>query len=69
MLNTFRVASYGPSGQGVAGYEAAKGDTYRPDRYLYNCHYGGTGYEERSLRGTTPNRPYGSCCLHSLRTC
>lgn len=26
MLNTFRVASYGPSGQGEAGYEAAKGD-------------------------------------------
>lgn len=69
MLNNLRVASYGPSGQGEAGYEAAKGDTYRPDRYLYNCHYGGLGYEEGPLRGTTPNRPDGGHCLHSLRTC
>ena len=68
MLNTFRVASYGPSGQGEAGYEAAKGDINRPDRYLYHRHYGCTGYEERPLRGTNPNRPDGGRCLHSLRT-
>lgn len=69
MLNTCRVASYWPKGQGEAGYEAAKGDTYRPDRYLYHCHYGGTGHEKRPLRGPTPNRTDGGRCLHGLRIC
>lgn len=68
MLNTFRVASYRPSGQGVAGYEAAKGDINRPNRHLCHRYNGGTGNEERPLRGTNPNRPDGGCCLHSLRT-
>ena len=67
MLNTFRVASYGPKGQGEAGYEAAKGDVNRADRHLYNRHNGGTGNEERPLRGPNPNRPDGGRCLHSLR--
>jgi hypothetical protein len=69
MLDTCRLASYWPKGQGVEGYEAAKGDFNRPDRYLYHRHYGGTGYEERPLRGTNPSRPYGGRCLHSLRIC
>lgn len=69
MLNTFRVASYWPKGQGVAGYEAAKGDYYRPDRHVYHRHYGGAGHEERPLRGTNPNRSDGGRCLHSLRIC
>lgn len=68
MLNTFRIASYWPPGQGEAGYEAAKSDLNRPDRHLYHRHYGGTGYEERPLRGTNSNRPDGGRCLHSLRT-
>jgi len=55
MLDTYRVVSYRPSGQGVAGYEAAKGDNYRPDRHLYYCHYGSAGNEKGPLRGTTPN--------------
>ncbi len=53
---------------GEAGYEAAKGDVNRPDRHLFNRHSDGTGNEERPLRGTTPNRPDGGRCLHSLRT-
>ncbi len=69
MLRNIRLASYRPLGQGEAGYEAAKGDNYRPDRHLYHRHYGGAGHEERPLRGTHPNRPYGGRCLHSLRTC
>lgn len=69
MRDNIRVASYRPSGQGEAGYEAAKGDDYRPDRHLYHRHYGGTGNEERPLRGPLPNRPDGGRCLHSLRTC
>lgn len=44
MLDTFRVASYRPSGQGVAGYEAAKGDSNRPDRHLYHRRNGGSGH-------------------------
>ncbi len=67
MLNTCRLASYGPKGQGEAGYEAAKGDDCRPDRHLFNRHCDGTGNEERPLRGTNPNRPDGGRCLHSLR--
>lgn len=67
MLNTFRVASYRPKGQGEVGYEAAKGENNRPDRHLYHCHYGGAGNEERPLRGTHPNRPDGGRCLHGLR--
>ncbi len=67
MPDNIRVVSYRPSGQGEAGYEAAKGDINRPDRHLYYCRYGGTGNEERPLRGTNPNRPYGGRCLHSLR--
>ncbi len=69
MLNNLRVASYGPLGQGVAGYEAAKGDTYRPYCHLYYCRCGSVGYEGRPLRGKNQNRKYGGCCLHSLRTC
>lgn len=38
MLDTLRLASYRPSGQGEVGYEAAKGDGYRPDCYLYHRH-------------------------------
>ena len=57
MLYTRRLASYGPKGQGEAGYEAAKGDVNRPDRHLFNRHSDGTGNEERPLRGTNPNRP------------
>lgn len=68
MLNNIRVASYWPPGQGEAGYEAAKGDGNRPDCHLYHRYYGGTGYEERPLRGTNPNWPDGGRCLHSLRT-
>lgn len=68
MLNTLRVASYGPKGQGVAGYEAAKGDINRPDRHLCHRYNGGTGYEERPLRSSDPNRADGGRCLHSLRT-
>jgi len=68
MLNTFRVASYRPSGQGEVGYEAAKGDTNRPDRHLYYRYYVGTGNEKRSLRSSVPNRSDGDRCLHSLRT-
>ena len=49
MLDTCRLASYGPKGQGEAGYEAAKGDVNRADRHLYNRHNGGTGNEERPL--------------------
>lgn len=49
MRDNIRVASYRPSGQGEAGYEAAKGDDYRPDRHLYHRHYGGTGNEKRPL--------------------
>ena len=33
MLDTLRLASYRPSGQGEVGYEAAKGDGY-----LYHRH-------------------------------
>ena len=68
MLDTCRLASYGPKGQGEAGYEAAKGDVNRADRHLYHRHHGGTGNEERPLRGANPNRPDGGRCLHSLRT-
>lgn len=69
MLNTFRVASYGPSGQGVAGYEAAKGAYCRADRHLYHCPSGSAGNAEGPLRGTNPNRQGGGGCLHSLRIC
>lgn len=69
MPDNVRVASYGPSGQGEAGYEAAKGGINRPDRHLYHRYYGGTGNEERPLRGANPNRTDGGRCLHSLRTC
>lgn len=67
MLDTCRLASYRPKGQGQAGYEAAKGENNRPDRHLYHRHYGGAGNEERPLRGTHPNRPDGGRCLHGLR--
>ncbi len=67
MLYTRRLASYGPKGQGEAGYEAAKGDVNRPDRHLYHRCNGGAGNEERPLRGTHPNRPDGGRCLHGLR--
>ncbi len=50
MLYTRRLASYGPKGQGEAGYEAAKGDVNRPDRHLFNRHSDGTGNEERPLK-------------------
>ncbi len=69
MLDTCRLASYRPSGQGVAGYEAAKGDINRPDCHLYHCRYGSAGNEERPLRGTNPNWKDGGRCLHSLRIC
>lgn len=67
MLYTRRLASYGPKGQGEAGYEAAKGDVNRPERHLYYRRSDGTGNEERPLRGTNPNRPDGGRCLRSLR--
>lgn len=69
MLDTFRVASYCPKGQGVEGYEAAKGDTNRPDSHLYHRRNGGAGHEERPLRGQNPNWADGGRCLHSLRIC
>lgn len=69
MSTTSRLASYRPSGQGEEGYEAAKGDDNRPDRHLYHRCNGGTGYEERPLRGTHPKRTYGGRCLHGLRIC
>lgn len=36
MLNTFRVASYRPDGQGEAGYEATKTGAYGANRYQYH---------------------------------
>ncbi len=51
MRDNIRLASYRPTGQGEAGYEAAKGVHHRPDRYLYHCHHGGADGEKGPLFG------------------